>query len=122
MTRHWLVRLGMGMLGAVLVTTPILSNARDDDGLFPALWQAASPFDALAHGAAPMLLVCSTQRADGSCSQSQNFAAQAASKGVRAIVSPQDLSHGEINATLGLPGSETDAVQAFFESIGLGAH
>ena len=27
----------------------------------------------------------------------------------------------EVNATLGLPGAETDAVQAFFDAIGLGA-
>jgi hypothetical protein len=36
-------------------------------------------------------------------------------------VSEQDLSHLQVNDTLGLPGAETDAVQAFFEAIGLGA-
>jgi len=40
---------------------------------------------------------------------------------VRASVSEQNLSHLEVNATLGLPGAETDAVQAFFDAIGLGA-
>lgn len=98
-------------------------HARFYDRVFgkdPALWLAASPTEALSAGAPPMLLVCSTQRADGSCTQSQRFAAQANARGVRASVSEQDLSHGEINATLGLPGSETDAVQAFFDAIGLG--
>jgi len=98
-------------------------HARFYDRVFgkdPALWLAASPTEALAAGAPPMLLVCSTQRADGSCTQSQRFAAQANARGVRASVSEQHLSHSEINATLGLPGSETDAVQAFFDAIGLG--
>lgn len=98
-------------------------HARFYDKVFgsdPALWQAASPTDVLAAGAPPMLLVCSTQRADGSCVQSQRFAAHADARGVRATVLEQDLSHLEINATLGLPGAETDAVQAFFDAIGLG--
>lgn len=99
-------------------------HARFYDRVFgndPALWQAVSPTAVLSAGAPPMLLVCSTQRADGSCAQSQRFAAHATAHGVRATVSAQDLSHLEINATLGLPGPLTDAVQAFFDSIGLGA-
>lgn len=99
------------------------SHARFYDRVFgndPALWLAASPTEALTAGAPPMLLVCSTQRADGSCRQSQDFAARANARGVRASVSEQDLSHLEVNATLGLPGAETDAVQAFFDAIGWG--
>ena len=98
-------------------------HARFYDRVFgkdPALWSAASPIEALTAGAPPMLLVCSTQRADDSCGQSQRFAAQANARGVRASVSAQDLSHLEINATLGLPGLETDAVQAFFDAIAWG--
>ena len=125
-------RAGAGpWLGTVVLDSAALNlsalmrvrHARFYDRVFgqdPVLWQAASPFETLAPGAPPMLLVCSTQRADDSCGQSQRFAAQANARGVRASVSEQDLSHGEINATLGLPGSETDAVQAFFDAIGLG--
>ena len=87
-------------------------------GTDPARWPGASPIDALAAGAPPMLLVCSTQRPDHSCAQSAAFAARANARGVRASVSEQDLSHGEINATLGLPGPETEAVDAFLASIG----
>jgi len=32
----------------------------------------------------------------------------------------QDLSHGEINGKLGLPGTYTEAVERFFESVGVG--
>ena len=97
-------------------------HARFYDRVFgsdPALWAAASPIDQLVAGARPMLLVCSTQRADRSCAQSAAFAARATALGGRATVSAQNLSHGEINATLGLPGSETDAVDAFLASLGI---
>jgi acetyl esterase/lipase len=119
--------LGTVVLDSAALNLPALMqsrHARFYDRVFgsdPALWRAASPTDALTAGAPPMLLVCSTQRADGSCAQSQRFAAQANARGVRASVSEQDLSHLHVNDTLGLPGSETDAVQAFFDSIGLGA-
>jgi len=90
-------------------------------GADPARWPAVSPTEQLTAGAPPMLLLCSTQRADGSCGQAQRFAAQANARGVRASVSEQDLSHLEINARIGLPGTQTDAVQAFFDAVGLGA-
>jgi len=89
-------------------------------GTDPALWHAASPLETLAAGAPPMLVVCSMQRSDGSCQQSDRFVARTAELGVRASVLEQDLNHGEVNATLGLPGAYTDAVERFFESIGLG--
>ncbi|MEP7297324.1 MAG: alpha/beta hydrolase [Burkholderiales bacterium] len=100
-------------------------HARFYDRVFgadAALWRAASPTEVVTAAAPPMLLVCSTQRSDGSCGQAQAFAAQALARGARASVLEQDLSHIEVNATLGLPGTETDAVQAFFDTIGLGAH
>ncbi|HEY9028401.1 MAG TPA: alpha/beta hydrolase [Burkholderiaceae bacterium] len=89
-------------------------------GADPALWHAASPLETLTAMAPPMLVVCSTQRTDGSCRQSDGFVAHAAELGVRAAVLEQDLNHGEVNARLGLPGPYTDAVERFFESIGLG--
>jgi acetyl esterase/lipase len=88
-------------------------------GADPALWRAASPLDTLVPGAAPMLVVCSTQRADASCLQSRRFVAHAVENGVRASVLEQDLSHGDINGKLGLPGAYTEAVERFFESVGI---
>ena len=86
-------------------------------GSDPALWQAASPTDALAAGAPPMLLVCSTQRRDGSCAQARQFAARIAATGGRAEVASEDLSHAQINSELGLPGAYTAAVDAFVRSL-----
>ncbi|HEX7863960.1 MAG TPA: alpha/beta hydrolase [Variovorax sp.] len=88
-------------------------------GSDPAYWRTVSPSDTLARGAPPMLLVCSTQRRDGSCTQARDFAARIAATGGRAEVAPEDLSHAQINAELGLPGAYTATVDAFIRSLPL---
>jgi arylformamidase len=90
-------------------------------GSDPAFWRSVSPADALAPGtpgAPPMLLVCSTLRRDGSCTQAQQFAARVRAAGGRAEVRPEALSHAQINAELGQPGDYTSAVDAFIRSVG----
>jgi arylformamidase len=86
-------------------------------GADPAYWRSVSPSSVLSTDATPILLVCSTQRADGSCAQSRDFAAKASAKGVRASVLPQDLTHEQVNTTLGLPGAYTEAVDAFMAGL-----
>ena len=86
-------------------------------GADPAYWRSVSPTRVLAPSATPMLLVCSTQRADGSCMQARDFAARMTATGIRAHVLPQDLTHAQINATLGLPGAYTNAVQSFMSDL-----
>lgn len=85
-------------------------------GTDPAYWRAVSPLQLLQAGAKPMLAVCSSRR-DDSCTQARGFVAKANGLGVRAQVLPQDLSHGDINKTLGLPGAYTDAVERFMASL-----
>ncbi|RTQ36462.1 alpha/beta hydrolase [Variovorax gossypii] len=86
-------------------------------GSDPAFWRSVSPTDTLAPGAPPMLLVCSTQRRDGSCTQARQFETRITATGGRAEVVPEDLSHAQINAELGLPGTYTTAVDAFIRSL-----
>lgn len=81
-------------------------------GTDPAVWQALSPLARLKAAPAPMMMVCSSRRAD-SCAQAQAFADKARSLGGQTSVLSQDLSHGEINAKLGEPGAYTDAVSRF---------
>jgi arylformamidase len=85
-------------------------------GTNPAYWAATSPLQQLHSGVEPLLAVCSSRR-DDSCSQAQAFARQAARLGVRAEVLQQDLSHGDINDQLGLPGEYTAAVERFMSSL-----
>jgi len=86
-------------------------------GSDPALWHAASPTAVLAPGVAPMLLVCSIRRPDDSCGQSRAFVERVAAVGGRAALLPEDLSHMQIDATLGLPGAYTEAVDDFIRSL-----
>ncbi|HJV60890.1 MAG TPA: alpha/beta hydrolase [Albitalea sp.] len=83
----------------------------------PALWREASPLLRLHAAPVPMLLVCSTRRAD-SCAQAGAFAAKAKGLGGRIEQLPQDLSHAQINEQLGQAGAYTDAVDAFLRSLG----
>jgi acetyl esterase/lipase len=69
-------------------------------GSDPGLWEAASPTLRLTRAPVPMLLVCSSQRAD-SCSQAKAFADKAKALGGRASVVPVALKHGQINSQLG---------------------
>lgn len=85
-------------------------------GSDPSYWRSMSPTLNLAAGAAPLLAVCSSRRED-SCPQAGQFVEQAGQLGVRAEVLREDLSHGEINSQLGLPGAYTAAVENFMSSL-----
>lgn len=85
-------------------------------GTDPTFWRAVSPQQQLHAGAKPVLAVCSSRREE-SCEQARNFAAHAGQLNVRASVLAQDMSHGEINEQLGVPGSYTQAVEAFLGSL-----
>jgi len=116
--------LGTVVLDSAAIDTTVLMQRRHlpfYDRVFgsdPAYWRTVSPTDTLSPGVPPMLLVCSTQRRDDSCAQARQFAARVASVGGRADLLPQDLSHGAIDAELGLPGAYTRAVDRFIGSLG----
>ena len=85
-------------------------------GSQPTYWRSTSPFHMLTASASPLLAVCSTRRKD-SCLQARNFAAQASSLGAHIKVLEQDLSHREVNETLGESGAYTYAVEEFMGSL-----
>lgn len=87
-------------------------------GTDQALWQAASPMAQLEGTPAPMLLVCSSKRAD-SCPMANDFAAKVRERKGRAEVLPEAMTHGEINAYLGTARAYTDQVDKFLASLGL---
>jgi len=88
-------------------------------GSDPAFWREASPLHRLnGKPAAPMLLVCSSQR-DDSCQPAHAFAAKAMAAGGRVEILPLALTHAQLNEQLGMPGDYTDAVDRFLSSIGV---
>jgi acetyl esterase/lipase len=82
-----------------------------------AYWRANSPSHVLTSSATPLLAICSTQRQDNPCANAREYASKAATQGVKAKIVEQNLSHREINETLGLPGAYTDAVEEFMSSL-----
>jgi acetyl esterase/lipase len=82
------------------------------------LWRDASPTLRLETAPAPMLLVCSTKRAD-SCPPAEAFAAKVRALHGRAMVAPVDMTHAEINQLAGTDGDYTTTIDTFLKSIGL---
>ncbi len=87
-------------------------------GTDPAFGRAASPDHQLSGKPAPMLLVCSSKRAD-SCAQARRFTQAMTARGASARVLPVALSHGDINGTLGADSAYTRDVDAFLGGLGL---
>jgi acetyl esterase/lipase len=90
---------------------PLFDRAFGQD---PEFWRAVSPIYQLKAGGPPLLLVCSGRRMR-SCPEADRLAAAVKPKGGAASVLREDLSHGEINERLGLPGAYTKSVDAFIE-------
>lgn len=82
-------------------------------GTDPDYWAKASPMDQWTSKAVPMMLVCSTKRPDDPCDDARRFQAKAKAGGRDMPVLPQNLTHAEVNRSLGLPGAYTDAVDAY---------
>jgi arylformamidase len=93
---------------------PLYDEAFGDD---PAKWQAVSPFHRLSGSIAPVLAIC-RRRSDWSCPPNRAFATKAKSLGNQVEVLPMELTHGEINSELGLPGGYTERVDAFLRGVG----
>lgn len=118
-TKPWLGTVALD--SAALDVAPIMQGKHyklydPAFGTDPAFWRAVSPLQQLQAGAKPLLAVCSSRRTE-SCDQARAFAAHASQLQVRAQVLPQDLSHGDINEQLGLPGDYTAAVEGFLSSL-----
>ncbi|MFL6658446.1 MAG: alpha/beta hydrolase [Massilia sp.] len=85
-------------------------------GKDPAYWKSVSPYAQLSQAGQPLLAVCSSRRAD-SCPQAKQYAAKATSLGMRVQLLPEDLSHMEINETLGQDSAYTQAVDQFIRTL-----
>ena len=115
--------LGTVSLDSAVMNVPAYMRAPhmplydDAFGSDPAYWLSLSPFHQWTAGAPPMQMVCSTERADQPCTQADAMARHVRNQGGRAEVLPQDLTHGEINAQLGLDSDYTQAVEVFMGSL-----
>lgn len=85
-------------------------------GTDPAFWTAASPLQQLRARIAPFMAVCTSQE-PALCSQAQEFVNKAKSYGTQASLLTVNMTHGQIDANLGLPSSYTTQVNAFMSQV-----
>lgn len=116
---QWLGTVVLDSAALDIVQIMETKHARFYDRAFgrdPAYWRSASPFHALTKPGQPILMVCSTRRAD-SCPQATRFVAQAASFDMQASVLEQNLSHKDVNQRLGEEQNYTEAVESFLHTL-----
>lgn len=117
--RPWLGNVSLDSAALDVVSLMQGPHLRLHDAAFgddPAGWRRLSPLQRLNGRPVPMLLVCSTLRAE-SCAAARSFAERAQALGGRIVVREEPLPHARIDADLGLPGDYTDAVEAFMASL-----
>jgi len=113
---------GSVLLDSAALDVPALMNQRHLGlydrafGADPLQWTAVSPMAQLAPGTPPMLAVCSSRRRE-SCGRADRFAEKATGLGGQVRVLREDLSHMQINATLGAASDYTAQVDAFLQSV-----
>jgi acetyl esterase/lipase len=105
--------------GALDLQSAITLGAKAGSGLYapfgtdPSKWPAMDPLACLSGLTPPWLLAYSTQRGPADAKQAKAFAARVQQFGGVATVQGFDLSHGEMDSQVGLPGPLTDAIDKF---------
>ncbi|KAG1647835.1 putative isoprenylcysteine alpha-carbonyl methylesterase ICME [Nymphon striatum] len=89
----------------------------DAYGLEADHWPAGSAIDMLTNDSIPLCLICSTQRRDNTCEQSQMYAAQAKKFNVATTIIQSNDDHGAVNTQLGLSNAYTANVEAFMATL-----
>lgn len=126
-TRYSILKpwLGTISLDSAVMNVPQIMNEKHYDfydkafGTDKEYWEDSSPYHRLKNSAIPMLMVCSTKRPDKPCIQAELFSIKAKMLKLRAEVSPQPLSHKEINENLGIESMYTQRVEDFICSLGI---
>jgi acetyl esterase/lipase len=80
-------------------------------------WEDSSPSHLVDSSGVPILVVCSTQSYEGTCSKANAFKQKADDAGVTVTVSQQGLAPWEINSRVGLTTSYSDTIEDYIESI-----
>ena len=91
---------------------PILKND-------PTLWRAASPQHRLTHAPAPMLIPSAPADAATPARKRMPSPARPLRLVAMSTALPVDLTHREVNLTLGQDSAYTDSVVSFLRSSGL---
>lgn len=114
--------------GAVVLETAALNvpgiMSTNHDSLYDAafgtnveFWEDSSPTHLVDSSGVPILVVCSTESSENTCSKANAFKQRANDAGVAVTVSPQGLSPWEVNSRVGVTASYTDTIEDYINSV-----
>jgi arylformamidase len=115
--KPWLASIVLDGAGLDMLDVMSRSHARFYDDAFGAdrtEWIAASPAEHLRSNMPPMLMICSTLRAE-SCRRANSFSEKLAQRGNSAKIFGVPRNHGEIDSDVGGDNDETRAIAAFMK-------
>ena len=78
-------------------------------------WVTASP--TVDSSGVPMLVVCSTESEEGTCSKANAFKQAANSAGVNVTVSQQSVTPWQVNSRVGVSTSYSDTIESYIASV-----
>ena len=79
-------------------------------------WEDSSPTHLVHSSGVPMLVVCSTESPEATCSKAQAFKQAASSAGIAVTVSSQNVTPRHINSRVGVSAGYTDTIANFIAS------
>jgi arylformamidase len=114
--------------GAVILETAalnvpgLMSTSHDNvyDMAFGAnleFWEDSSPTHLVDPSGVPILVVCSTESGEDTCSKASAFKQAADAKGVNVTVSPQSVAPAQVNSGVGISTSYSDTIESYIASI-----
>jgi len=80
-------------------------------------WEDSSPTHLVDSSGVPILVVCSTESGEDTCSKASAFKQAADAQGVNVTVSPQNVDPGQVNSRVGVSTSYTNTIENYINSI-----
>lgn len=80
-------------------------------------WEDSSPTHLIDASGVPILVVCSTQSVEDTCSKANSFKQAADAAGVNVTVSPQPVDPWQINSRLGVSPTYSDTIADYIASV-----
>jgi acetyl esterase/lipase len=114
--------------GAVVLETAALNvpslMSTSHDGLYDTafganleFWEDSSPSHLVDSSGVPMLVVCSTESPEDTCTKADAFRQAASSAGVDVTVSPQNVSPWQVNSRVGVSARYSEAIENYIASV-----
>lgn len=114
---------GAVVLETAALNVPALMSTSHDSvydtafGSSMEFWEDSSPTHLIDTSGVPILVVCSTESEEDTCSKATAFKQAADAQGVSVTVSPQSVDPAQINSRVGASTAYTDAIESYIASI-----